>query len=58
MARSPRARKLRLDTWLPQPTGISVHRRHPEFVHGVRVVLYRDPGMPDGFRVHTAFPQP
>ena len=49
--------KLRLDTWLPQPTGISVTGDTPEFVHGVRVVLYRDPGMPDGFRVHTAFPQ-
>ena len=50
--------KLRLDSWLPQTTGTTVSGDRFESVRGVRVVLFRDPEMPDGFRVHTAFPQP
>ena len=46
-----------IDVDFGEPTGVTVFREgHSESVTGVRLVLYRDPSMPDGYRVHTAFP--
>ncbi|QZY29724.1 RNase A-like domain-containing protein [Nocardioides coralli] len=43
---------------LGRPVGISVGPAGPEFPTGLRVILRKDAGMPDGFRVVTGFPHP
>jgi hypothetical protein len=49
----------RLDVPMDRPTGTSVDSRgHAAVVSSVRVILRRDPSMPDGYRIHTSFPQP
>ena len=50
--------KLQLDHWTGSPTGVSVGVDGQDIVNGVRLILRRDPTMSDGFRIHTAFPQP
>lgn len=51
--------QIRIDTSLPFETGTTVSRDgSTKMVEGLRMILRRDPTMPDGFRVHTAFPQP
>ena len=50
-------RWLVLDATFDRPSGRSASERGVEEVSGVRVVLARDAKMPDGFRVHTCYPQ-
>lgn len=51
--------QLRLDIRTPSTTGITVSGDgSAKMVDGLRMILRRDPAMPEGFRVHTAFPQP
>ncbi|GAA1478242.1 hypothetical protein GCM10009623_26880 [Nocardioides aestuarii] len=46
-----------IDVEFGRPTGVTVVRDgSSESATGVRLVLYRDASMPDGYRVHTAFP--
>nr|WP_246416156.1 RNase A-like domain-containing protein [Nocardioides luti] len=49
--------RLRLDASLRSSTGISMTRNGVVDVRGVRIILVRDPSMPDGYRILTAFPQ-
>ena len=52
-------RRLRVADVMDWPVGRSMDSSGmAQDVAGVRVVLERDPSMPDGFRIHTAFPQP
>ncbi|MEP9362024.1 RNase A-like domain-containing protein [Nocardioides sp. CN2-186] len=54
-----RTSQLRIDDVLDEVTGISVSRTgEVAHVHGLRVILVRDSGMPDGYWIKTAFPQP
>jgi CDI toxin RNase A-like protein len=51
--------QLRIDDALDEVTGISVNRAGDVAeVRGVRMILVRDPEMPDGYSIKTAFPQP
>ena len=51
--------RLRLDVALGERTGLSMTPSGATMdAQGVRVILQRDATMPDGFRIHTAFPQP
>ncbi len=53
------APKTRLDEVMDVPTGLCLSRAEGLFEGtSLRVVLARDPSMPDGYRVLTAFPQP
>lgn len=50
---------LRLDETFKSATGTTVFADgRSQVVNGVKVILRRDPAMPDGYRVLTAFPQP
>jgi hypothetical protein len=52
-------RQVRFDDVLEGVTGTSVSRAGVVAqVRGVRVILVRDPAMPDGYWIKTAFPQP
>ena len=52
-------KSLRLDGTMPTVTGRTAFRDgHFEYVSGIRVVLLRDPSMPEGFHILTSFPQP
>lgn len=51
--------QLRIDDALDEVTGISVSRTgEVAQVSGVRVILVKDPAVPDGYWIKTAFPQP
>ncbi|NYD43265.1 RNase A-like domain-containing protein [Nocardioides panaciterrulae] len=57
--RSSSERVLALEADLGSVTGRTANRAGELFdVTGVRVVLVRDAGMPEGFRIHTAYPRP
>ena len=48
---------LMVEATFDRPSGIAADGERVEEVTGVRVVLARAPKMPDGFRVHTGYPQ-
>jgi hypothetical protein len=53
------AKQLRIDHVLDDVTGISVNRAGEiEQVKGIRLILVRDPSMPEGYWIKTSFPQP
>ena len=52
-------RTLKLEDELGYATGRTAERTGDVFdVTGIRALLVRDPALPEGFRIHTAFPQP
>jgi hypothetical protein len=54
------AKSLNLSASTSHQIGITLARGHAEpiDVHGIVVRLRRDPQMPAGYRIHTAFPEP
>ncbi|HEU5038931.1 MAG TPA: RNase A-like domain-containing protein [Nocardioides sp.] len=52
-------RSLALEGTMPSVTGRTAFRDgHVELVSGIRVILLRDPSMPEGFHILTSYPQP
>jgi hypothetical protein len=51
--------QLRLDVTLDRSTGVSVNAAgEAAHVNGVRLILVKDPSIPEGYWIKTAFPQP